>query len=165
MTDSPDIKQNLISFIEEVFTLRFGAEGAKPGEGPSEVLARLLEIRNRIDRVEELLIRSLRVKARVHRLNASVQATVDDEWDQAVSATRSSPSLRGSDMVGPRERYAEANLTTLSSRREARKVADLASYADEAVDTIRVALRGLGDVRQDLNTVLRALQFESSLER
>lgn len=158
-------RETLNSYIEEVYRLRFNADVSKPGEGPSEILARLMTTRKSLDRIEELFMSCLRVKAKANRMKDSAQATVEDEWDQAVMNTRSATVVRGSDMIGPRERYANANLATLATRRNARSVAELASVADEAVDVIRVAYRGLDSVRQDLNTVLRTLQFESSLER
>ncbi len=164
--EAQDIESTLLGFMEEAYRLRFGTTASPiPGEGMPELLAKLLNVRRSMDRVEELLFKSLRIRARIERINTSVQADVDDKWDQAVKNTRSSSVLRGSDMVGPRERYADANLTTLEIRREARRVAALASTAGEAVDVIKLALRGLDSMRQDLNTAFRAMSFEANLER
>lgn len=160
------VEATLIDFMEESYRLRFGtAVSPNPGEGMPELLAKLLDVRRSMDRVEELLFKSLRIRARISRINTSIQADVEDKWDQAVKNTRSNSVIRGSDMVGPRERYADANLSTLVERREARRVAALASTADEAVDVIRLSLRGLDSMRQDLSTAFRAMSFESNLER
>src|SRR5687768_16899500 len=135
-----DVESTLLGFMEEAYRLRFGKTvSPNPGEGVTELLSKLLDVRRSMDRVEELLFKSLRIRAKIDRINTSVQADVEDKWDQAVKDTRSNSVIRGSDMVGPRERYADANLATLVVRREARRVAALMSTANEAVEVIKLS--------------------------
>lgn len=162
---SDDVRAALSSYVAEALNLRFS--GALPTSAASvaDMLDALLDVRQRLDRVEELLTKVIRLRARVHRAATLTTATVDESWDRAVQAQRTAPVSRGDNFSGPRERYAEANLTVLEERRAARIATELASHADEAHDVIRLVHRGLDGVRHDHLTILRAVQFETSLDR
>lgn len=161
-----EVRARLGEFIEEAFALRFQLGEWPANAAPAEVLARLLDIRSRLDRVDELLFRAVRIKSEVGRVHTRAHVAAEAAWDQASVATRRAPAVRGSgEFTGPRERYAEANLATLGQRRSSRQAEEVKSFADEAVEVLRIAQRGLDGARQETLQMLRSLQFESNLER
>jgi len=162
---SADFTTLLTGHVRETLDLRLGAELPHPQATPSEVLAGLQDIRRRIDRVEELLSQVMRARARAQRAATLAQAEADDAWDEAIRRVRSAPLQAGGEYSSARERHAEANLAILDRRHAARRAAELAHQCDEATDVIRLAHRGLDGVRQDCLAILRALAFESHLER
>lgn len=162
---SDDVRAVLAGYITEALDLRFSGESLKPGASPAEVLDNLYGVRLRLDRIEELHARALRVKARAQRAATLATATADDAFDRAAQTRRTAPVIRGDEFSSARERTAEANLATLDERIAARQATDLAHHTDEAVDVIRLVHRGLDGVRHDLHTVLRAMTLETNLER
>jgi hypothetical protein len=129
---------------------------------PQVVLDSLLEARWKADRVENLHVQALQIRAQVARMANSLRAQADDAWTTALVKAR---SARRAEFEGPRERYADADLASLTEKRDARKADDLLSLADEVSDVIRVSFRGLNEVIQDHRTWLRALQFQTYLEK
>jgi hypothetical protein len=132
---------------------------------PHEVHDYLLDVRRRLDRVEHLFAVCIRVHARTKRSAAQITAELDDAWDEAILKVRTAPVRRGDEYSSAKERAAEANLVTLAARRAARTAAENVLRADEALAVLRLLHRGLDGVRQDALTILRALVFESHLER
>lgn len=159
------IRQVLTTYVAEALDLRFGGKLPTSGATVPDMLEALLDVRQRLDRVEEILTRIIRLRARLRRNATIATASVDESWDRAVQNIRTAPVSRGGDLSGPRERYAEANLIVLDERRSARAVEELAGHADEAHDVVRLVHRGLDGVRHDHLTILRAVQVETSLDR
>lgn len=161
---SADARAALDELVVEAVKLRFdvGLSGAAPT--PAQLLDSLYDIRGRLDRVEEILTQALRLRARVRAAATSAEALAEEAWDRAAQRGRQQPIARD-DYSSGRERTAEANLATLDQRRAARTAAELAAYVDAQVDTLRTLHRGLDGVRHDLLAVIRALAFESHLER
>lgn len=162
---SQDLDQFVSTMINEVLTLRTTVQWPSLEAGPSELLHFLLDIRKRQDRVEEIFSSVVRLRSRAQRVSSIADAVVEDAWDKAAVKRRGAGVQRGDEFSSARERHAEANLDVLDLRHAARQAAQQAQLADEAVDVIRLAHRGLDGVRQDVLTVLRALQFETHLER
>ena len=127
---------------------------------PSELVEYLLDVRRRQDRVEELLGRSMRHKVATQRTLDEAKTAAEEEWDRVAVANKNA-----NDYTSAKERAAEANLATLDLRRQVRKAEDALAVANELVEQLRLAHRGLDSTRQDIHTILRALSFESSLER
>ncbi len=163
---TPEVVTALDGYVGTALELRMTSALPIHDATPGELTDSLAEIRCRLDRVEELLSRVIRIRARLQRCLHAAQATLDDAWDEAVTVQRSAPVRRGGDeYTTARERHAEANLATLDLRTATRHAAELAHHADEAVEVIRLAHRGLGDLRHEVLVLLRAVQFESHLER
>lgn len=160
----PEMENRLLTSVSEALNLR-QVEPPPVLAGPAELSAYLVDARGRLDRVEEHLSLALRIRATVQRSLANATATADDAWDVAITTRRSAPLVRGDEYSSARERYAEANLATLDARKAVRRLTDLASRCDEAVDVLRLCHRGLDGVRHDALTMFRALAFESHLER
>ncbi len=132
---------------------------------PHEVHAYLLDVRRRLDRLEEILALATRARAVAKRKATLATAKADEDWDSAVLTIRNRPVRRGDEYSSARERAAEANLECLLARRAARRATESLSHADELVDVLRLLHKGLDGVRQDTLTTLRLVQFESHLER
>lgn len=166
-----EVATALEQWLVEAYELRFAEldgfapELPSPEFGVQAVLDSLLRVRKRLDRVDGLLFRAARVKTAAQAALASAQAQVDDAWDTSAVRVRNSPQRSREDFTGPRERYAESNLAVLDLRREARAAEATAAAAKDAYDGINKVLWGLDALRQDHLAVLRAMQFESSLER
>lgn len=148
----------------EVAQLRFGVVLPGSDAMPSEVLSTLQIVRGNLDRIETILGEVASLKAATARQRGVAAATYDEVWAQNLSKQRNRPDMRG-EFVGPRERYAQADLASFDARRTLNSAEHLYSVTDEAYDFIRLAHRGLDGVRQDLHQVLRAVSFESRMDR
>lgn len=164
MIDQPPITElegQLAAWVTEALELRFGG-GVElpPSEStPAAVHASLLSVRSRLDRIDGIYIRVLRARGRCRRAAKTGRYLADDAWDVSVTGQRRQ------DYQGPRERYAEASLSSFEQQRAARASETLLSHADDAYEAVRVAREGLNNLRADHVAVLRSVQFESSLER
>lgn len=136
-----------------------GADASYP-----EVLDALVDLRRRYDRVEEIYRNVLQIKCRTVLLRNQLQAEVSDEWNAAVVRVRQNSTKAGDEYMGPRERYAEADLMTLETKLKSRRADALAESAATALECVKTILRGLDGTRQDHLTWLRTLNFATSLE-
>jgi hypothetical protein len=158
-----DLKTRLEVWTTEVVELRFQeGDNPDPTDSPQETLLKLQRVRQRVDRVEEILLSVTRVKGAAHRQAAISKALYDDRWDQAANEAARSPVRQ--EYQGPRERYAQFNLTALVEKHKSRQDENTCMTVDTAYDVVKLASSGLNGLRQDLLTVLRALQFQSTLE-
>lgn len=160
-----DLTKLLTSHLDEVMAHRFGFKMPPLHASPTEVHESLLDVRNRLDRVEQKLGEVIRIKGVAGRYLAAATARVEDAWDEVVTEARKKPVARGDEYSSAKERHAEANLAVFDKRRAQRAAQDLYSKAEEKTDLIRLAHRGLADTRHELLTILRAVQFESSMDR
>jgi hypothetical protein len=167
VTTAADLNPNLEALITEALGLRSGLSLPSINQGPVEVLERLIDVRTRLDRVEELLSRAVRFRTAVRARLKEASGSLDEAWATKVAQ----PSARrraASDGFGgsaPRERYAEADLATLDEKRNVRRLEQWFDQVSDAVEVIRQAHRGLDTTRQDLHLILRAISVESALER
>lgn len=166
-------KDVLKSWIEEAVNLRYGRSEDMPELSPYtdllapfQVVEQLTFIRQRLDRIEELLVLSVRAKASLRRAHQQAKDEHQQAWDRHVtdsSAVRR-PVLTQEYVTG-KEKFAEANLATFELQRKERKAGEILSFAEEAAEVIRQLHRGLDSTRQDLLTQVKAMQMESHLER
>lgn len=133
----------------------------KPGDGPVKVYETLLLVRANLDRVEEILSRAMTVRSGAELSAREAADAAGDELDKRIKAR----AARARDFEGARERLAEANLDALGERTAARTAQKLADMAASIEARIRLAHRGLDSLRNDLNTALRYLPWENSLDR
>ncbi len=162
-----DISDLLDAYVTEVLELCLGYEAPDWGAvGHVEASTRTLaDIRKRLDRVDELLSNTITLRGRLHRIATAAKSVADHAWDTAAMKRRAAPVQRGEEFYSAREREAEANLASINERHTAKQAADQAHTADTAYEVIRLNQRGLERVRTDLLAVMRAVQFESSLDR
>lgn len=163
-----EAKDRLRAWLEEALELRgsLGLAAYDDLVAPFQITEQLSNVRMRLDRIEELLIKSVRARAALKRAVRISQDELQDAWDTHV--TNQSPVKRAvltQEYVTGKEKFAEANLATLELRRAERKSQELLSFAEETLEVIRTVHKGLNDIRQDLLSQVRAIQVESQLER
>lgn len=166
-------RETLKAWIEESVDLRYGRSEGMPELSPYtdllapfQIVEQLTFIRQRLDRLEELLVNCVRAKASLKRAHQQAKDDHQQAWDHHVtdsSAVRR-PVLTQEYVTG-KEKFAEANLATFELQRKERKAGEILSFADEATEVVRQLHRGLDGVRQDLLTQVRAIQVETQLER
>jgi hypothetical protein len=152
-------------FVAEALQLRMVSDLPVTAGTAAEAIAFLGTVRARLDRIEEMLSRVLRLRARAQRAHTVATAAADDAFDTAITRQRAAPVQSGGEFSSARERAALANLAVMDLLHAARRTALTAHMCDEAVDLIRLAYRGLDGLRTDTATLLRSLAFESHLER
>jgi hypothetical protein len=162
---SDDIAARLGEFIREAVELRLLAELPPPSASVTDIQGALRDVRQRQDRVEELLRRAMRAKVHAQRAAAAAQATADEAWDQTITRQRVAPVVRGDEYMTAKERHAHANLEVLEPRRAARAADELAHLCEATVDQLRTCYWGLSGLREDIRELLRTTAFESHLER
>lgn len=173
MSDSKSLEAQLKEMIEEALELRYGTAGDPDGtldlppssSSQQDVLETLLRVRARADRLEEIYARLIRTRADGNRRFTLAKATAQEAWNDHLGQQRRASARRGGEFEGPRERYAEADLATLSQQREQRAAERLVSHIEEALDVVKLAHRSLDGFRQDVLAILRSYAFESHLER
>lgn len=166
-------REAIKDWIEEAVDLRYGRIKGIPDLAPySDLLApfqvteQLTFIRQRLDRLEELLVNSVRARASLKRAYQQTKDELQLAWDTHVTSTSAvrRPVLTQEYVTG-KEKFAEANLATLELQRTERKAREVLSFAEEAVDVIKQLHYGLDGIRHDLLSQVKAMQVESHLER
>jgi len=161
--DDVDLRQILDKSVDECVRLRMAAQLPGVDASSKELLDCLLDVRARMDRVEELLATGLQLRGLAARKHTVLRIQVDDAWDEV--AVRQRQHAVRDEYSSARERAAVANLEVLDLRRLERGAELHTRLCDEAVESIKLRLRGLGDVRQDVMAIIRTRQWESTLDR
>jgi len=161
--DDAVFEQAVSARLVRVADLRAGLTLPALGDGPGGLLEVLVDVRSRLDQVEEFLTQLTRLRGAARRATRQAKDAADDGWNASVTGGQRRRGDFGE--AAPRERYAQADLAVLDQRREERRMAHRASVADEAVELTQLAYRGLSDTRRDLHVLLRAIEIENSLER
>jgi len=158
----------VISWLAEALELRHGDAGDPKGklkdthpEGVAEVTDFLLRVRQRSDRVDELLAKTTRAKARARRAKEEAEFLAE----QALYKATQVHAGRRVDFSAAREREADAKLDAFEERRLAHQANRLVNVTSEAYDVVNQVHWQLDAMRKDLRATLHAFQFESSLER
>lgn len=160
-----EVEKKLAELLTEALSLRTASSIPYSEASPQVVLNSLLDNRQRVDRLEEIYLQVVQIRARLSRRTSAIKAEADDAWTEALMALKSQGARNRDQYEGPRERYAEADLATLTLKRKARKAEELLDVAEEADEVIKTALRGLNEVIQDHRIWLRSLQFQTYLEK
>lgn len=161
------LEEQILGWVKEALELRFAQDGEylSTEHGADPVLSGLLNVRGRLDRIEELLTKVTRARGRAQRARMVAQAVADDAWDTQSQVELQAAQRRPDQFVAPRERYANSNLETLHQKRDLRAAERLAHSTEEAYEVIRTVHRGLDSIRNDHLAVIRALSWESHMER
>lgn len=160
-----NIQGALVKMQTEALDLRFGGALPDSSAGNKQIVDTLLDVRRRVDRVEEVYGKAIRLRAEARRQHTAVKAVVEDAWDRSAVAARRASVGRGDEYATARERHAMANLDVLELRRDERSAGQVVDVCDEAVEMLRLTYRGLVDLRQDFLAILRSIQFETTLDR
>lgn len=161
-------EKQIMLWVEEAVELRYGAAGDPEGAlttgnetTPAEALAFLRRVRQRADRVDELLTVIIRAKGRARRLRDGAAFHADNALTTAVVER----GTHRKEFSSGRERESEAKLDSFEERRTAHTAARLVDITIEAYDVVNGIHWGLDAIRKDLRSTLNALQFEATLER
>jgi hypothetical protein len=114
-------------------------------------------------RVEELLGSAVITRGQARRWQQSQAHKAEDAFDQKSAQLRRAG--RRDDYSTGRERQADISLQNLDIRRAERDAQRSRDEADDLLERIRVAYRGMDADRQMLNRMLGYLQWETNLER
>jgi hypothetical protein len=154
--DDSEVVAQLDSLMQEAIELRSLAKMPHRTDQADEILDRLYECRQALDRLEEIMRTVNRLKYLAQRQKATFEAVADDAWATSLSKIRQIPSFKG-DYVGPREKYAEADLSTMEQRRRHRQAEELLSHVSEVNEFVRTCYFGLNGVRDDIKSLIRTL--------
>ena len=158
--------ESITAWLEEAIELRHGsAEDPKgpirgaPEETLHEVLDLLGRVKQRADRVDELMTKTAMARSRIKLAAEDAKFKAETEM---YAATRDR-SARKSEFTSGREIEADAKLDSFEARRSAHQVAQLVEQANTAYEVLNQISRQLNNIRSDLRARLHALQFEASL--
>jgi hypothetical protein len=148
LTTQNQLQDNLVQYIEDTIAFRFEAVIPNFQADAVEIHSALIDTQDRLSRIERLLSNAVRVKAAADRKVAMFKMNYQEQWDRAIVKVNSRPTLN--EYATGKEKAAEANLATLEVQRQLRREEELQSFANEAVDVIKLHYYGLDKVRQDL---------------
>lgn len=160
----------VMDWAKEALELRHGTAGDPKGklsgwgsteDSPAEIQDYLLRIVARADRVGELLAKATLAKGRARRAKEAAAF----EADLALIKATSVHAGKRVEFSAAREREADAKLDSLEERRKAHHADRLVSVTYDAYEVINQVHWQLDALRVDARTRLRALQFESGLDR
>lgn len=166
--NTSEIEAKVLSWVGEVIELRHGEAGDDEGklkevsidDGLHAVTYELTRVRKRVDRVDFLRtqISLLRVKLRKARAEAKFKA--DSKLMEATShRNRTKLDFDSSAAV-----QAEAGLDAFEERRAAHEAQVLADVVEDSYWIIDKIAHELDSIRNDYRAIIKALQFESTLE-
>lgn len=122
----------------------------------------LVYVRANLDRLEVVLGQAMDLKHATAMEARRQEQAEQDAWDDEADKARKQG--RG-EYEGAQERYAYWRLKTRDQRALARQAREEADVAADCEAKVRLMYRGLDSARQDLHARLRAVAFESALER
>ena len=158
MTSNQELQTSLEQYIEKSIDARFEFSIPSFDAGPVELHRALVDVQEVLTAIERFLSNSVRAKATLDRRQASAKMVWQEAWDKALSATSKKPSF--GDFTTGKEKATEANLATFEQTRALRQIEELSSFANEAVEVIRLHYYGLDKVRQDIRKRLDMSQTE-----
>lgn len=149
------LHEELANLITEALAARFSVELVEVDAEFVDIHKSFIQIQENLTTLERLLSSAIRAKSKLDRQVTVFRMTHQEAWDRAISAPNKKVSF--SEYATGKEKAADANLATLESARDLRKVEDSQAFANEAVEVIRLHYYGLDKVRQDLRKRLDLL--------
>lgn len=153
-----ELQDKLESYIEKTIDTRFSFEYPDFTAGPVELHSAVVAVQTALTTIELYLSHSVRAKAALDRKEAHGKMVWQEAFDRSLSASNKKPSF--GDYTTGKEKAAEANLATLNEARSLRQIQETKSFADEAVEIIRLHYYGLDKVRQDIRKRLDMSQTD-----
>lgn len=155
---SAELQIELEEYIEKAIAARF--EFAVPDftAGPVELHRALVDIQNTLTELEDYLSNSIRAKATLDRRVVKFKMVWQEAWDKAINKVNKRPTL--SEYATGKEKASEANLATLNEARRLKQEEEFLSFANEAVDIVRLHYYGLDKIRQDIRKRLDMSQTD-----
>ncbi len=168
--ETPDaVEKQLYAWLDEAVTLRYEAAGDPAGPlripavelGPQPFLDLLIRARQRQDRIEELMGKTHRVRAKL----AIRQMDADQEAQEAVDRATVERANNRQEYEAFAERKAGASLDSFAEKRLAHAAKRRLAVAEEVHKGVTDIYWGLNGFRADVRQILNSFQLESSLER
>lgn len=154
---SAELRARLEDYIVKAVAARFEFELPDFTAGPVELNHALVTVQQTLSQLEEYLSKAIRVKASLDRREAHLRMVWQEAFDRAI--TKPAKSF-GSEFASGKEKIADANLAAFDEARVLRLMQEDASFANEAVDVIRLHYYGLDKVRQDVRKRLELSQSD-----
>lgn len=129
-------------------------------EGPAQLHEKLLKARKALDRTEYHVAHLGKLHARVSIVVDQRRGFVEDGEAEAMEKLG-----KADDFSTAREKNARLTLATLDLHRSLRRAERLKAECLLALDYCRTLHRGLDSTRRDLDTRIRLLTMQTSLER
>lgn len=159
---SEKVKAAVKVILEEALSLRQAIE-VNFSSADEDLAEARQDIRRKIDRLEELLNVVVRIRYSYKRSVEKDQFELDEAWDRAVRDSKPKVAF-GSDMIAPRERYADANLKTLEQHRKLNESKEVLSHVQEAEEVVRNCYKGLDGLRLELSSVIKSRSIPHASE-
>lgn len=159
--DELDAREAYAEWAAEMAELRDVKVPPANAEAP-EMYDALLDLRGKLDRAERIVAESSWDRARARRKARRLAAEADEAYDQEL--TRMGKQGARPEYEGAQERYAQARVNTLDSRRAARTAERVADIADAGHERLRGSYFAMRDIREELLTALRYLPWLQHLE-
>lgn len=157
-TQLNSLQSELEKLIECAIDLRFEFQYPDFTAGPTELNSSLIAVQQTLTELEKNLSSAVRSKATLDRKTSHARMVWQEVWDKAMSATNSKPKF-GEYTTG-KEKSAEANLAAFEEARILHRLEETQSFANEAVEIIRLHYYGLDKVRQDIRKRLDMSQTD-----
>lgn len=128
---------------------------------PEEVREALVDLRARLDRLEEILSAVTLVKLGTAAGQKAAEEEAQDAWDRQADHDR---NRQVRDYEGAEERYARWRVSTFTEIRAARQKRVLADQARQVEGDVKRRFYGLRDIRGELIERGRQFMFDSNLD-
>lgn len=165
---SEDFEEKILKFVQEVIELRHG--DAEDPDGPLRIVSledglrdvayELQRTRRRIDRVDYLRDQVALIRSRLRKNKAIKDFQAEAKFSQAFS-DRDRVKKEYASALSVKSNATLDSFDELRAAHEAKMQIDLVNESYEIIDRVG---RQLDGIRNDLRTMLRTLQFESSLD-
>lgn len=164
MDDARDTIQEFCNeVIDEVTELRFVPSKVGPHSQPIAVMEELWDVRGRLDRVEELLLETYRLKEKFKRSHAMAKSVLEQKWDESFKEVQKNPRSITGEYSSARERAVEVNLMVFGYVKAEKVQEALYSIVNETYTYVRMIHNGIDAYKQDLQAIIRVYQIESSI--
>lgn len=163
MTDDISaFEERFTEYVAECQELRFSVSAGDYGDHITTIHKNLVEVRQALDRVEEVYANVIRAKGRIDQAVANRLAARDDKWDDAARDPHKAFKLAD---PAPRERYAHYNLMAMTATKSLREAEKLQRLAKTTLEVVKLFHDGLNNIRWTLDARLRSTNIETRLER
>jgi len=162
------VENMLLSWVEECIELRHGSAGDEHGalrivsieDGISEVAFELMRVRKRSDRVDFLRTQTSVLRSKMRKSKAEK----DFQAEAKFMASMSERDKNKRDYESAIATKSHATLDSFEEKRAAHEANMLVESINDTYYIIDGISRQLDVIRTDLRAIIKALQFESSLE-
>lgn len=165
--DTPDLAEATRTFCDEAMTealsMRFVEGTVGPHSAPGAVMEELWDVRVRMERVEELLLQSYRLKEKLKRSHAAAKAILDDDRDTELHRLNTNITARMGEYTSKDDKLATIKLKLLKQVKAERDANELSQIATETYYYLKTIHSGLENLKRDLDAVIRVYQIESSI--